>query len=126
MDTIYLINFNYQHDGYNGWYWDETTEYDYGFFTSKEEAEALCAKKNDRMPQYEAEVSRIVVQNKNAQKAFDTRNAEYQFLVDAGKTPTNPKPTLRQTPVPSYEEFNKKYTVEQYYDVLEVSAHKDE
>ena len=95
MDTIWLIEYNTQRDGWNGWDWDCEIDYDWGFYLSEQDAkdaadarnhESLARLRESREKSYAASL-----------KTWETNKAKHEALTAAGLETGEfkaPEPTL--------------------------------
>lgn len=119
---IYLIAYVYRSDDH---YDDRsvTIEEDYGYFTTREAAEAFVASKTeDVRPAYDGYVARLEEFNAKAEAHFTERVEYYERLKAAGleNGPGVKKPVKANTErIKSYEEYRRdRYSQE--YDIVEV------
>lgn len=109
---IYLIAYvHFDDDNYR----NETVDEDYGYFTSREDAQAWIDYKQNLAEEYAEYVDRRVARNVKAETDFEAKCRAYDLLKEQGIEPPFFRPTAISTvPVQSFEvwkEQNERFAI---------------
>ena len=124
VESIYIIQYNYWRDSYDGRPDFESDPYldDYGFFLTEEAAQAKVDTLNNFESQYAKYVLDRETGNRKVQAEYDARKAKWDALVDTGIEASEymKEPRLALSETKTFDEMVRLYESQGYYSVLRV------
>lgn len=129
--TIYLINYHYQQDTYNGWDWEHYFEDEFGYYTdeAKARAKADALNERDHRSAYNNYVTTETKKHDLAKKQAELLFRQNEVLRASGLDPFPGNESARFstfTPIEFEDWIKTRYNREHYYEIFPIEAAKDE